>query len=95
MKCCDKEVSVDIKAIKRKNFFVTKDNSIATLIKENGSGTLSRHFSTLSRHFSTLSRHKELKIVEKLCHEKRQLFRDTKFKVSNGRKDNFVATNTT
>ena len=27
--------------------------------------------------FQTLSRHKELKIVEKLCHKKRQLCRDT------------------
>ena len=47
---------LDIKEIRRQNFVATKDNSVATLIKENGSGTLSRQFSTLLRH-------KELKIT--------------------------------
>ena len=40
---------------------------------------------TLSRHVITLSRHKELKMAEKFCREKRQLCRDTKFRVSKGR----------
>ena len=46
----------------------------------------------LSRHVTSLLRHKELKMEEKLCRNKRQLCRDTKFRVSNGRQDNFVAT---
>ena len=48
---------------------------VATLIKENGSGTLSRHFTTLSLH-------KELKMVEKIYRDKRQLCRDMKFRVN-------------
>ena len=47
---------------------------------------------TLSRHVTTLSQHKELKVAEKLCHERRQLCHNAKFKVSNGRQDNFVTT---
>ena len=31
-------------------------------------------------------------MAEKLCCDKRQLCRDTKFRVSNGRQDNFIAT---
>ena len=57
--------------------------SVATLIKGNGSGTLSQHFKTLSQH-------KELKMVERLCHDKRQLCRDTKFRVRIERKEDFV-----
>ena len=58
---------------------------VATLIKANDSGTLSRHFTTLFQH-------KELKMAEKLCCDKRQLCRDTKFKVSIEKQENFVAT---
>ena len=64
---------------------VTPHNFFAALIKENGSGTLSRHFTTLSQH-------KELKIAENLCHDKRQLCRDTKFTVSIEMQEDFVAT---
>ena len=72
-----------------------KTKIVATLIKANGNGTLSQYFRTLSQH-------KELKIVEKLCRDKRQLCRDTKFRVSIERQEDFVtiekfyiATNTT
>ena len=65
--------------------FATSHNFVATLIKENGNGTLSRHFTTLSQH-------KELKIPEKLCRGKRQLCCDTKFRVSIERQEDFVAT---
>ena len=57
--------------------------SVETLIKGNGSGTLSRPFITLSLH-------KERKMAEKLCRNKRQLCRDTKFKVSIERQEDFV-----
>ena len=60
-------------------------NSVATLIRANGSGTLSRHFTTLSQH-------KELKIPENLCRDKRQLCRDKKFRVSIERQEDFIAT---
>ena len=63
---------------------VTSHNSVATLIKANGSGTLSCHFTTLSQH-------KELKMSEKLCRNKRQLCCDTNFKVSIERQEDFVA----
>ena len=53
---------------------------------------VSNNSGILSRHFSTLSRHKELKIAEKLCRVIRKLCHNTKFRVSNGRQDNFVAT---
>ena len=57
--------------------------SVVTLIKGNGSGNLSRPFITLSLQ-------KEQKIAEKLCHNKRQLCRNTKFKVSIERQEDFV-----
>ena len=61
--------------------------SVATLIKANGSGTLSRHFTTLSQL-------KELKMTEKLCRHKRQLCRYTKFKVSIKRQEDSIARKT-
>ena len=36
----------------------------------------------MSQHFTTLSQHKELKMVENICRDKRQLCLDTKFRVS-------------
>ena len=77
------------------NIIITFHNSVVTLIKANSNGTLSQHFTTLSQH-------KELKMAEKLCRNKRQLCRDTKFRVSIERQEDFVviekfyvATNTT
>ena len=46
----------------------------------------------LSRYVTTLSRHREMKMAEKLCHDRKQLFRNTKLRVSNRTQDNFVAT---
>ena len=58
---------------------------VATLIKENGSGTLSRHFTTLSQH-------KEMKVEKKPCQYKRLLCRNKKFRVGIERQEDFVAT---
>ena len=44
------------------------------------------------RHFTTLSQHKELKMVEKLYRDKRQLCRDKKSRVSIEGQEDFVAT---
>ena len=52
---------------------MTKENYVATLIKANGS-------ETLSRHFLTLSQQKELKISKTLCRDRRQLCRNTALK---------------
>ena len=62
-----------------------KDFYVAISIKVDGSGTLSRHFTTLLQH-------KELKMAEKLCRDKRQLCRDTKFSVSIERQEEFITT---
>ena len=61
----------------------TSHNFVVTLIKENGSGILSRLFTTLSQH-------KELKMEEKLCCDKRQLCHNTKFRVIIERQEDFV-----
>ena len=58
---------------------------VTTLIKANGNGTLSQHFTTQSQH-------KELKMAKKLCHDKILLCRDTKFRVGIERQEDFVAT---
>ena len=52
----------------------TSHNYVATLIKANGRGTVSQHFTTMLQH-------KELKIAEKLCRDKRQLCHDIKSRV--------------
>ena len=75
------ELKAEIKIV------VTSHNSVTTLIKENGSGTLLRHFTTLSQH-------KELKIAKNLCHDKRQLCLDTKFRVNIERQEDFIVTKT-
>ena len=62
----------------------TSHNSVVTLMKVNGNGTLSRHFTTLSQP-------KELKMAEKLCRDKRQLCWDTKFRINIERQEDFVA----
>ena len=45
----------------------------------------------MSPHFTTLSRHKELKMVEKLCRDKRRLCHDTKSIVNfEGQEDSVI-----
>ena len=46
----------------------------------------------MSRYFTTLFQHKELNKAKKLCRDKRQLCRDTKFRVNIERQENFVTT---
>ena len=83
------ELKLETKIVMTSNYFVV------TLIKANDS-------ETLSQHFTTLLQHEGLKMVEKLCHDKRQLCRDKKFRVNIERQENsvliekfIVATNTT
>ena len=64
----------------------------ATLCHNKDQAELKLEDKTLSQHVTTMSRHKELKMTKKFCRDKRQLCRDTKFRVNNGRQDNFVTT---
>ena len=67
---------MDFYAAKKLENFIKKNvatfpTHVATLIKNMA-------MKLMSQHLTTLSRHKELKIVEKLCRDKRQLCCDTK-----------------
>ena len=57
-------------------------NNVATFLTH--AAALIKHMAMklMSRHLTTLSLHKELKIVEKLCCDKRQLCRNTQSIVS-------------